>query len=606
MPKPHGNMKKKEKARDFKGTVSKLLSYTRPYYFKVIFVLVLTVVSTLLSIIAPKVTGNATTLLFEGIVSKYTGGAGIDFSGIFNILVTLTVILIGSFTLNYLSGWILTKVSNDISYNLRKDISEKINRLPLKYFDSKSHGDILSRVTNDVDNISQNLNSSIQNVLSGIVTVVGVLWMMFSISFKLTVIALLIVPLSGIVAGLVVKVSQKYFFDNQKYLGQVNGHIEEMYAGHLVVKTYNYEDKSIEKFDELNDKLFNASYKSQFLSAIMHPIIGFLGNIGYVAVCLFGSLEVIRGHMPIGDIQAFIQYVRQLNQPITSIAQIMNVIQSMVAAAERVFEILDEEEMVEDTINPVALHDEKGKLLIDGNVTFENVRFGYDKDKIIIHDFSMYVAPGKQVAIVGPTGAGKTTLVKLLMRFYELNGGNIYIDGHNITDMTRSDLRSLFGMVLQDTWLYSGSIRDNIRYGKDDASDEEVIKACQMAYADHFIRTLPEGYDTILSDEVNGISQGQKQLLTIARAFLKDPKILILDEATSSVDTRTEELIEKGMERLMKGRTTFVIAHRLSTIRNADIIVVLNDGDIVEVGNRSELMERKGFYFNLYNSQFEA
>ena len=606
MPRPHGSMKKKEKARDFKGTVSKLLSYTRPYYFKVIFVLILTVVSTLLSIIAPKVTGNATTLLFEGIVSKYTGGAGIDFSGIFNILVTLTVILIGSFTLNYLSGWILTKVSNDISYNLRKDISEKINRLPLKYFDSKSHGDILSRVTNDVDNISQNLNSSIQNVLSGLVTVVGVLWMMFSISFKLTVIALLIVPLSGVVAGLVVKVSQKYFFDNQKYLGQVNGHIEEMYAGHLVVKTYNYEDKSIEKFDELNDKLFNASYKSQFLSAIMHPIIGFLGNIGYVAVCLFGSLEVIHGHMPIGDIQAFIQYVRQLNQPITSIAQIMNVIQSMVAAAERVFEILDEEEMVEDTSNPVAIHDEKGKLLIDGNVTFENVRFGYDKDKIIIHDFSMYVAPGKQVAIIGPTGAGKTTLVKLLMRFYELNGGNIYIDGHNITDMTRSDLRSLFGMVLQDTWLYSGSIRDNIRYGKDDASDEDVIKACQMAYADHFIRTLPEGYDTILSDEVNGISQGQKQLLTIARAFLKDPKILILDEATSSVDTRTEELIEKGMERLMKGRTTFVIAHRLSTIRNADIIVVLNDGDIVEVGNHSELMERKGFYFNLYNSQFEA
>lgn len=596
----------KTKAKDFKKTVYDLLTYLRPYYFKIIFVLCITIIGTVLTIVGPKISGQATTKLFEGVVSKAQGGAGIDFDGIFKILIALLCIYVAGLLITYVSNWILSGVSTSISYNLRKDISEKINRLPLKYFDKQTHGEVLSRVTNDVDNISQNLNSTIQQILSSVVTVVGVLAMMLSISWKLTIIGLLVIPSSGLCAAFIVKKSQKYFYKQQEYLGHVNGHIEEMYSGHLVIKTFNYEDRAIEDFDKMNEELFASAHKSQFLSAVMHPITVFLGNIGYVAVCLVGGFEVIAGNIPLGDIQAFIQYVRQLNQPVSQVAQIMNVIQSMTASAERVFEILNEEEEVKDTENPVSIYDENGNLNIKGNVTFENVRFGYDPEEIIIKNFSMYVAPGKQVAIVGPTGAGKTTLVKLLMRFYELNGGSIYVDGQNINDYTRKDLRSLFGMVLQDAWLYSGSIKDNIKYGKPDASDEEVVQACKMAHVDHFIRTLDNGYDTEISEETSAISQGQKQLLTIARAFLKNPKILILDEATSSVDTRTEQLIQKGMEALMKGRTSFVIAHRLSTIKNSDLIIVLNEGDIVEVGNHEELLEKNGFYSKLYNSQFEG
>ena len=442
-------------------------------------------------------------------------------------------------------------------------------------------------------------------MLSSVVSVIGVLYMMFSISFKLTIVALCVLPLTGFCATFIVKHSQKYFYKQQAALGEANGLIEEMYSGHLVVKAYNYEDKSIKDFDKINKNLEESAHKSQFYSAIMMPVTGFIGNLIYVAVCLLGGYEAINGRITVGDIQALIQYVRNLNQPVSQASQLLSNIQSMAAAAERIFEILDEKEEEPDCINPVSIYDENGNLTIKGNVSFENVRFGYDPDNIVIKDFSMYVKPGQNVAIVGPTGAGKTTLVKLLMRFYELNGGTIYVDGHDVKDYTRSDLRSLFGMVLQDTWLYSGSIKDNIKYGKLDATDEEVYAACKMAHVHHFIKTLDQGYDTQISDETSGISQGQKQLLTIARAFLKDPKILILDEATSSVDTRTEELIQQAMEKLMENRTSFVIAHRLSTIKNADIIIVLDKGDVVEVGNHQELLAKKGFYYNLYNSQFE-
>ena len=600
------NTKLASKPKNFKKTMVDLIKYLRPYYFRIILALVVVIGATLIGIIAPKILGQATTLLFEGIVSKYQGGSGIDFNAILNILLTMLCLYVTSLLLGYVANWVVAGVSNRISYSLRRDISQKIDRLPLKFFDKQTHGEILSRVTNDVDNISQNLNSSIQQILTSIVTVVGVLWMMISISWKLTLMALIVVPLSGVAAAFIVKQNQKYFHRQQAYLGHVNGHIEEMYAGHLIVKTFNYEDKAIADFDKLNNELYESAHKSQFLSMVMQPIVGFIGNIGYVGVCLLGGFEVIAGNITIGNIQAFIQYVRQLNQPITQVAQIMNIIQSMAAAAERVFEILDEEEIEAEAKDPVKVYDDEGKCLIEGNVTFENVRFGYDPDDIIIKNFSMYVAPGKQVAIVGPTGAGKTTLVKLLMRFYELNGGAIYIDGHNIKEMRRSDLRSLFGMVLQDTWLYSGSIKDNIRYGKRDASDEEVYEAAKLAHVDHFVKTLENGYDTLVDEETSGISSGQKQLLTIARAFLKNPKILILDEATSSVDTRTEQLIQSGMEELMKGRTSFVIAHRLSTIKNSDLIIVLDKGDIVEVGNHQELLAKNGFYARLYNSQFEG
>lgn len=602
---PPRNMKN-EKPKNFKGTIKQLFAYIKDYHFRIIVVLVLVIASTIISVVGPKITGQITTTIYEGIILKYSGSGGIDFDKIFKIVVIMLCLYISSALINYVSNLIMTKTSVELTYRLRNDIALKINKLPLKFFDKHSHGEILSRVTNDVDTIANNLSNTITQILSSVVTVVGVVYMMFSISFKLTIISLCVLPLTALAASFIVKHSQKYFYKQQASLGEANGLIEEMYAGHMIVKAYNYEEKSLNDFDKINDDLRNSAHKSQFYSAVMMPVTGFIGNIIYVVVCLVGGFEAINGRIQIGDIQALIQYVRNLNQPISQASQLLSNIQSMTAAAERIFEILNEKEEEADCINPISIYDENGVLKVKGNVAFENVRFGYDADNIVIKDFSMYVKPGQNVAIVGPTGAGKTTLVKLLMRFYELNGGAIYVDGNNIKDYTRSDLRSLFGMVLQDTWLYSGSIKDNIKYGKQDASDEDVYKACKMAHVDHFIKTLDKGYDTNISDETSGISQGQKQLLTIARAFLKDPKILILDEATSSVDTRTEELIQEAMEKLMENRTSFVIAHRLSTIKNADIIIVLDKGDIVEVGNHDDLLKKKGFYYNLYNSQFEA
>ena len=602
---PRAGMMPGEKAKNFKGTIIKLLRYMKPYRIILIFILLLAVISTIFNIVAPKILGSATTTLAEGLVAKYSQTGGIDFVKIKNILTKLLLIYVLSGTFNYFQRFMMAGVTQKVTYSLRKEISEKINRLPLKYFDKQTHGEVLSRITNDIDTVSQSLNQSIQQIFTSTITIIGVLYMMISISWQLTLMALVVVPLSGILAAFVVKNSQKFFKAQQESLGNVNGHIEEMYGGHIVMKAFNGEEKSINEFKKHNNNLYNAAWKAQFISGMMQPLTGFIGNLGYVGVCVLGGYLAIHKGLAIGDIQAFIQYVRSFNQPITQTAQIMNIMQSTAAAAERVFEFLEEEEEIPETSAPKSIRDENGNLAINGDVVFENVVFGYEPEKIIIHDFSAHIPAGSQVAIVGPTGAGKTTIVKLLMRFYELNSGNIYIDGIKTTDLTKHDLRDSFGMVLQDAWLRNDTIMNNIRYGNTSASDEEVIKAADEAYVDHFIRTLEDGYQTEINEESTNISQGQKQLLTIARAFLSNPKILILDEATSSVDTRTEILIQKGMENLMKGRTSFVIAHRLSTIKNADMILVMDHGDIVEVGTHNELLDKGGFYANLYNSQFE-
>ncbi|MCQ4925373.1 ABC transporter ATP-binding protein/permease [Tissierella carlieri] len=591
-----------EKPKDFKGTFSKLLNYLRPYKLKLIIVMIFAIGSTAFSIVGPKILGKATTEIFEGIISKISGveGGGIDFQYILNIILLLIGLYIISALFSFIQGLIVTGVAQKVSYNLRKEISEKVNRLPLKYFDGVSHGDVLSRVTNDVDTVSQSLNQSMSNIITSATTLVGILIMMLSISWQMTIAAVLILPISMILVMTVVKKSQKYFRAQQKSLGQVNGHIEEVYGGHNIMKAFNAEDEVIEEFSKINGELYNSAWKAQFLSGMMMPIMTFIGNIGYVAVSILGGWYAIRKTIEVGDILSFIQYIRSFTQPIAQVAQISNVLQSTVAAAERVFEFLGEDEEIKESEVPVKLEE------VEGSVTFENVKFGYNEDKIIINNFSADIKPGQKVAIVGPTGAGKTTIVKLLMRFYDLNEGRILIDGYDINDFTREDLRDNFGMVLQDTWLFSGSIMDNIRYGRLDATDDEVIKASKSAYAHRFIQTLPDGYNMVINEEANNISQGQKQLLTIGRAILSDPKILILDEATSSVDTRTEVLIQKAMENLMKGRTSFIIAHRLSTIRDADLILVMKDGDIVEQGSHEELLQKNGFYAELYNSQFAA
>ena len=597
----HG-MRVCEKAKDFKGTLGKLFKYLRPYYFRLVIVVIFASASTVFAIVGPKILAKATDKLSEGIMAKVAGTGGIDFDYIGQIILILVGLYLISALFSYIQGFITSTISQRVAYDLRTSISQKMDRMPLSYFDKHTSGDILSRVTNDIDTIAQSLNQSMSQVITSTVTVIGIFIMMLTISPVMTLIAVCVLPVSMVLIGLVMKRSQKYFARQQAALGDVNGHIEEMYGGHNVVKAFNGEAASVEQFNEYNDNLYESAWKSQFFSGLMQPITGFVGNVGYVAVCLLGGVLAGGGSITIGDIQAFIQYVRQFNQPITQLAQTMNMLQSTAAAAERVFEFLGEEELEPET--PKVTADEVAK--VEGSVTFADVNFGYLKDQTIINDFSLHVHAGQTVAIVGPTGAGKTTIVKLLMRFYELNSGSILIDGKDIRDFGRQDLRSLFGMVLQDTWLFNGTIKENLMYGKLDASDEEVKEACKVAYVDHFVQTLENGYETMINEESSNISQGQKQLLTIARAFLKDPKILILDEATSSVDTRTEVLIQKGMEKLMEGRTSFVIAHRLSTIRDADTIIVMKDGDIVELGNHDSLLAKDGFYASLYRSQFEG
>ena len=596
-----GHMKMgQEKAKDFKGTMKKLISYLSPYKLAILLVIVFAIGSSVFNIVGPKILGNATTKIFEGLVSKVSNsGGGIDFDAIFRTLTILASLYIISSIFSFIQTFITSDISQKVSYNLRKSISEKINKLPLNYYDRKTNGEVLSRVTNDIDAISQNLNQILSQMITSATTLIGVLIMMLSISVTMTLVSLIVIPLSLVMIMLVVKKSQKHFRAQQEYLGHTNGHIEEMYSGHNIMKAFNGEEKAIEEFDKLSDTLYNSAWKSQFLSGMMMPIMTFIGNLGYVIVAIMGGFLAIRNKIQVGDILAFIQYVRSFMQPIAQTAQIANVMQQTAAAAERVFEFLEEEEVVEDVKNPISTEG------IEGAVEFDHVRFGYNEDKIIINDFSINIKPGQKVAIVGPTGAGKTTIVKLLMRFYELNGGKILIDGHDYRDFTRNDLRKIFGMVLQDTWLFNGSIMENIRYGRLDASDEEIIEAAKLAHAHHFIKTLADGYNMEINEEADNISQGQKQLLTIARAILSDPKILILDEATSSVDTRTEVLIQQAMENLMEGRTSFIIAHRLSTIKNADVILVMKDGDIVEQGTHEELLKSKGFYSELYNSQFE-
>ena len=605
---PMAMMMRGEKAHDFKGTMIKLIRYLGAYRVSVVIVMIFAAASTVFAIVGPKILGKATTRLFEGVMSQIAGTGSIDFDYIGRILLITGGLYLLSAAFSYIQGWIMSGVSMDITYRFRQDISQKINRLPLKYFDGTSQGEVLSRVTNDVDTVSQTLSQSLTQIITSVVTVIGVLVMMFSINWMMTLAALLIVPLSGVVVTLIVGRSQKYFKQQQDYLGHVNGHVEEMYGGHVVMKAFNGEAKSVEQFDVYNDTLYDAAWRSQFLSGMMMPIMMFIGNLGYVVVCILGGWLTIRNAITVGDIQAFIQYVRSFTHPITQLANISNVLQQTAAAAERVFEFLGEAEEVTETAHPVKLQTLalSGAEGVEGRVEFEGVRFGYNPDKVVIHNFSALVTPGQKIALVGPTGAGKTTMVKLLMRFYDVDSGAILVDGHDVKDFTRHDLRQLFGMVLQDTWLFNGTIMENIRYGRPGATEAEVIAAAKAAHVDHFVRTLPDGYNMVLNEEVTNVSQGQMQLLTIARAVLADPKVLILDEATSSVDTRTEVLIQEAMVNLMEGRTSFIIAHRLSTIRNADLILVMRDGDIVEQGTQEELLARNGFYAELYNSQFET
>ena len=593
-------MMKGDQARDFLGTMRKLGQYLGSYRVTILIVMILAAASTVFTIAGPKILGQATTRLFEGVMGLITGtGTGIDFTYIGNILLTVLALYVTAALLSYGQGWIMAGISADVAYRFRRDIAAKINRLPLRYFDGTSHGEVLSRITNDVDTVNQTLSQSLSQIITSVTAVIGVFIMMLTISWQMTLAALVVIPLSMLVIGVVIGQSQRYFRQQQDYLGHINGHVEEMYGGHRVVKAFNGEEESIRRFETLNDTLHSSAWKSQFLSGLMMPIMNFVGNLGYVAVSILGGWLAIRNLITVGDIQAFIQYVRSFTQPITQIANISNILQQTTAAAERVFEFLGEAEEEPDTREPVRPE------TVRGQVAFQNVHFGYQPEEVVIKDFSAEIRPGQKVAIVGPTGAGKTTIVKLLMRFYDVNDGAILIDGHNIQDFTRQDLRRQMAMVLQDTWLFNGTVLENIRYGREEASDEEVIGAARAARVNHFVRTLPGGYQMLLNEEASNVSQGQKQLLTIARAILADPQILILDEATSSVDTRTEVLIQEAMDVLMHGRTSFVIAHRLSTIRNADLILVMREGDIVETGQHEELLARNGFYAELYTSQFD-
>lgn len=589
-----------EKIKDMKGTLKNLLSYLKEYKVGIFFVILFTIGSTVFNIVGPKILGNITTEIFNGLIRKISNTGGIDFNKISQISLILVILYFVSLLFSFIQGYIMSGISNKVSYRLRKELSEKVNRLPMKYFDSKTHGEVLSRITNDVDTLSQSLTQSVTQIISGIATIIGIFIMMISINISMTIAALLIIPICMFFVTKIMKRSQKYFSMQQEYLGHLNGHIEEIYGGHDIVKAFNGEEKAIEDFNHLNQTLYDSAWKSQFLSTMMHPIMQFIGNLGYVIISILGGYMVIKDKIQVGDILSFTQYVRNFTNQITQLAQVMNMVQSAIASSERVFEFLAEEE---------EKNTQKGKIdleSIQGNIEFKNVQFGYNKNKIIIHDFSSKVKKGQKIAIVGPTGAGKSTMIKLLMRFYDVNSGEILIDGHNIQDFDRQELRSLFGMVLQDTWLFNGTIKENICYGKLDATENEIKNACKAASVDHFIKTLPDGYNMVLNEEADNISGGQKQLLTIARVILADPRILILDEATSSVDTRTEILIQEAMDKLMEGRTSFIIAHRLSTIKNADLILVMNDGDIVETGSHDELLKKGGFYANLYNSQFEV
>jgi ATP-binding cassette, subfamily B, multidrug efflux pump len=601
-PMGHGGpmaMMKGEKPRDFKGTIKKLLKYLGSYKLLILVVWLLAIASTVAAIFGPKLLGKATTALFEGVMAEIAGTGSIDFTYIGQILLFTLMLYLLSAGFGFAQGWIMSSVAMNITYQFRKDISQKINRMPFKYFDGTNHGEILSRITNDVDTVSQTLNQSLTQIITSVTTMIGVLVMMFTISWQMTIVALAILPVSFAAVGAIVSRSQVFFKRQQDYLGHINGHVEEMYSSHRVVKAFNGEAKSTQQFDQLNNVLFNSAWASQFLSGLIFPIMNFVSNLGYVVICVLGGYLAAKGTISVGDIQAFIQYVRSFTQPITQIANISNVLQQTLAAAERVFEFLAESEEEPDALLPVM------RGANEGRVDFKNVHFGYNPEKIIINDFSFYAEPGQRIAIVGPTGAGKTTMVKLLMRFYDVNQGSILVDGHNVKEFKRGDLRCMFGMVLQDTWLFNGTIMENIRYGRLNASDEEVFAAAKAAHVDHFIRTLPDGYQYVINEETTNISQGQMQLLTIARAILADPNMLILDEATSSVDTHTEVLIQKAMSELMEGRTSFIIAHRLSTIRDADWILVMDNGDIVEQGKHEKLLQRGGFYAELYNSQFE-